>query len=128
MPPTSPFSTFPWSLTPHLGDKRSASDTDEEEEYEEENIQRLTHTYSSSGGSDSDSSQVRHALLFLFNVTMRTFADPTLLFSGFCAQVKTQTTSESFILRSSYETREVLIKYSRDHIFRHLIMPSPPSR
>ncbi|KAH9482274.1 hypothetical protein JR316_0004372 [Psilocybe cubensis] len=57
IPPISPISSFPWSLTPHLGDKRSASDTDEEEECDEEDEQDRTHMYSSSGGSDSDSSQ-----------------------------------------------------------------------
>ncbi|PPQ68617.1 hypothetical protein CVT25_005527 [Psilocybe cyanescens] len=56
VPPISPFSNLPWSLTPHLGDKRSASDTDEEED-EEEYLESPTLMYSSSGGSDSESSQ-----------------------------------------------------------------------
>jgi len=55
-PPAFAFSTLPWASDPRSGDKRSASDTDEDEE-EEALVESPTLMFSSSGGSDSDSSQ-----------------------------------------------------------------------
>jgi hypothetical protein len=44
---------LPWTPDPHLGDKRSAPDSDEDED----TVESPTLMFSSSGGSDSDSSQ-----------------------------------------------------------------------
>ncbi|KDR84155.1 hypothetical protein GALMADRAFT_236831 [Galerina marginata CBS 339.88] len=53
-PPGLP--TLPWVLDPHLGDKRLASDSDDDG-IEDTFVESPTVMYSSSGGSDSDSSQ-----------------------------------------------------------------------
>lgn len=120
MPPISPFSNLPWSLTPHLGDKRSASDTDEEED-EEEYLESPTLMYSSSGGSDSESSQVR-----LFSFAQLCYEVPLLtdflLPTGMCPYIETKTASEGFVLRPPCETRENLIDNPRTQThFRQII-------